>query len=100
MKNNRDVEQLDYLISYQRNIKNGEYLWKRALKFLELILNNIYVICFVAWKKSDVVHFQWFPLLEVCSRNGGTSRWFQNQVWIVAADVRTASGCTEEAELV
>lgn len=50
-----------------KKYKNGEYLWKRALKLLELILNYIYVICFIAWQKPDVVHFQWFPLLEVCS---------------------------------
>ena len=50
-----------------KKYKNGEYLWKRALKLLELIANYIFVICYVAWQKPDVVHFQWFPLLEVCS---------------------------------
>lgn len=47
--------------------KNGELLWKRALKLLELIVNYLVVICYIAWQKPDVVHFQWFPLLEVCS---------------------------------
>lgn len=50
-----------------KKYKNGEYLWKRALKLLELIANYIFVICYVARQKPDVVHFQWFPLLEVCS---------------------------------
>ena len=47
--------------------KNGEYLWKRAVKLIELLLNNIVLLFRVAWGKPDVIHFQWFPLLEVCS---------------------------------
>lgn len=47
--------------------KNGEYLWKRALKLIELVLNYIIALFRVAWSKPDVIHFQWFPLLEVCS---------------------------------
>ena len=47
--------------------KNGEYLWKRALKLIELVLNYIIVLFRVAWSKPDIIHFQWFPLLEVSS---------------------------------
>lgn len=47
--------------------KNGEYLWKRAVKLIELVLNYLILLFLVAWSKPDVIHFQWFPLLEVCS---------------------------------
>lgn len=47
--------------------KNGEYLWKRIIKLFELIINYLYIIFLIAWQKPDVIHFQWFPLLEVCS---------------------------------
>lgn len=47
--------------------KNGEYLWKRAVKLIELVFNYIILLFRVAWSKPDVIHFQWFPLLEVCS---------------------------------
>lgn len=48
-----------------KKYKNGEFLWKRTLKLLELVANYLFVICYVAWQKPNVVHFQWFPLLEV-----------------------------------
>ncbi len=47
--------------------KNGEYLLKRLVKVIEVILNYIYLIFNVACQKPDIIHFQWFPLLEVCS---------------------------------
>lgn len=47
--------------------KNGEYLWKRIIKFVELVLNYIILWFRVAWSRPDIVHFQWFPLMEVCS---------------------------------
>lgn len=50
-----------------KKYKNGEYLWKRFFKLFELIFNYIFLICKVALKKPDIVHFQWFPLMEVCS---------------------------------
>lgn len=50
-----------------KRYKNGEYLWKRIIKFFELVINYIYVIIRVAWNKPDIIHFQWFPLMEVCS---------------------------------
>lgn len=47
--------------------KNSVYLWKRAIKFIELIINYIYILYYIFTRKPDVVHFQWFPLLEICS---------------------------------
>lgn len=47
--------------------KNSEYLWKRAIKLIELVLNYFILLFLVAWRKPDIIHFQWFPLLEVCS---------------------------------
>lgn len=47
--------------------KNGEYLWKRVIKLFELILNYLILICKVASQKPNIIHFQWFPLMEVCS---------------------------------
>lgn len=47
--------------------KNTECLWKRFLKLIELILNYFIVLWVVLLRKPDIIHFQWFPLLEVCS---------------------------------
>ena len=47
--------------------KNIESFWKRIIKTIELFINYIYIILNVVQKKPDVIHFQWFPLLEICS---------------------------------
>ena len=41
-------------------------LWKRIIKALELVINYIYFLYRVKRQKPDIIHFQWFPLLEFC----------------------------------
>ena len=47
--------------------KNTEKLWKRLLKFFELLTNYFILTRKLKKEKPDVVHFQWFPLLEFSS---------------------------------
>lgn len=45
--------------------KRSLSIWKRATKAFETILNYIRVVLYVCIKRVDVVHFQWFPFLEL-----------------------------------
>lgn len=38
---------------------------KRILRAMEVLINYIYVIIYVACKQPDIVHFQWLPFIDV-----------------------------------
>lgn len=46
---------------------NSSNSFKRLLKLIELILNYLLLIRYVVKKRPEILHFQWFPLLEVSS---------------------------------
>ena len=50
-----------------KRYKAVESLWKRALKLCELIYNYLFVMLKVFRDNPDVIHFQWFPLLDALS---------------------------------
>ena len=47
--------------------KTSLSLWKRMIKMIELFLNYQIVLSHVLFRRPDVIHFQWFPLLEKSS---------------------------------
>lgn len=47
--------------------KTSLSLWKRMIKMIELFLNYQIILLHVLFRKPDVIHFQWFPLLEKSS---------------------------------
>lgn len=57
--------------------KSIEHLWKRVLKLLELTINYIIVTVLIAVKRPDIVHIQWFPLLEFSSVEIHIIRFFK-----------------------
>ncbi len=50
-----------------RKFQNSENKIKRSLKALEGLINYIYLLFFVFFKKPEIIHFQWLPFLEVSS---------------------------------
>lgn len=50
-----------------KSLQNSERKIKRVAKALEGFLNYIYLVLYVCFKRPSVIHFQWFPFLEVCS---------------------------------
>lgn len=40
---------------------------KRALRLLEVFLNYLYLIIYLFFKKPDILHIQWLPLIEFAS---------------------------------
>lgn len=48
-----------------QTINSSEGIGKRILRAVEVVLNYLYIIVYVLFKKPDVVHFQWLPFLEV-----------------------------------
>lgn len=50
-----------------KKYKNSEKIWKRLIKFLELLINYIILIYEIIKEQPNVIHFQWFPLLEITS---------------------------------
>ena len=50
-----------------RKYRNSENCWKRVIKVIEILFNYILVLYRVARQKPSIVHFQWFPLLEIIS---------------------------------
>ena len=49
------------------NLTSSESNIKRILRLLEVLLNYSYLILIVLFKRPDVLHFQWLPLLEFVS---------------------------------
>lgn len=47
--------------------KNSENIIKRIIKLFEVLINYIIVVWNVYRKTPDILHFQWFPLLEITS---------------------------------
>lgn len=47
--------------------KTSLSLWKRLIKMIELFLNYQIILLHVLFRRPDVIHFQWFPLLEKSS---------------------------------
>lgn len=48
-------------------IKYTENPIKRVVKAIEGLLNYVYLLFLCIKRKPDVLHFQWFPFMEVCS---------------------------------
>lgn len=48
---------------YKRSLS----IWKRATKAFETIINYIRVVFYIKLHNVDVVHFQWFPFMELCT---------------------------------
>ena len=48
-----------------RRFKNSESFLKRATKVLEGMLNYCVIVCIVGYKKTDVLHIQWLPYMDV-----------------------------------
>lgn len=42
-----------------------EFIVKRLIKALEGLINYIYLLLLVSFKKIDTIHFQWLPFVEV-----------------------------------
>ena len=47
--------------------KTSLSLWKRMIKMIELFLNYHIILLHVLFRRPDIIHFQWFPLLEKSS---------------------------------
>lgn len=47
--------------------KTSLSLWKRMIKMIELFLNYQIILFHVLFRRPDIIHFQWFPLLEKSS---------------------------------
>lgn len=47
-----------------RKYRSSEKKWKRFIKLIEVTINYLIVLFKVLWIKPNIVHFQWFPLLE------------------------------------
>lgn len=58
------IAQKDILPSFLQERYN---IFRRLTKALEVFYNYISLISLVKKEKIDVVHFQWLPLLEICS---------------------------------
>ena len=42
-------------------------IWKRLLKLIEGIVNYLLVLKYIRTEKTDILHLQWLPFMEVCS---------------------------------
>ena len=47
------------------SMDNSRSLVKRILRAMEVLINYIYVIIYVACKQPNIVHFQWLPFIDV-----------------------------------
>lgn len=50
-----------------KSLQNSRNKIKRGVKILEGIVNYLYLIIYVLFRRVNVLHFQWLPFLEVCS---------------------------------
>ena len=50
-----------------KKFQNSENKYKRSIKAFEGLLNYLYLVFYVFWKRPSIVHFQWMPFLEVAS---------------------------------
>ena len=50
-----------------KKFQNSENKYKRSIKAFEGLLNYLYLMFYVFWKRPSIVHFQWLPFLEVAS---------------------------------
>lgn len=46
------------------SIISSESFGKRFLRFIEVVLNYLYIIIYLFFKKPNILHIQWLPLLE------------------------------------
>ena len=65
-------------------IKYTENSLKRVIKALEGLLNYLYILTLCILKKPRIIHFQWFPFMEVCS----VDIFFVNAIRVLRRDLR------------
>lgn len=48
-----------------RAINSSQGIGKRTLRAVEVVLNYLFIIFYVFFRKPEAIHFQWLPFLEV-----------------------------------
>ncbi len=53
-----------------KKFQNSENIFKRVVKALEGLLNYVYLVLYIFFRRPTVIHFQWLPFLEITSIEG------------------------------
>lgn len=63
-----------------KKFQNSENIFKRVVKALEGLLNYVYLVLYIFFRRPTVIHFQWLPFLEVSS----IERYFLRLIKVVS----------------